>query len=216
MTVEVHLQIAGVDLRDAETQGRINDHLSDYGFAVVSGITTMTVFSDGDVVADTLKAVRCARNQGITVLRVYEDRVNYNEVARRVGVSGEAARKWTQDPTFPAPRTGSDNGRGSSYRWDWAEVLHWLQEHKALDLDEELPTERQVRAIDAAIAGVRDYTSAAMHRVLRMPSEPLTATVFRKTELASASVTTADWDRVDPEQDRAHEARSSLSERLYA
>lgn len=199
MTVEVPLQITGVDLRTHEAQALVNDHLSDYAFAVVSGITTMTVFSDGDVVADTLRAVRCARHHGITVLRVYEDRVNYAEIARRVGVSSEAARKWARDTTFPEPRTGSDNDRGTAHRWDWAEVLHWLNAHKALDLDEELPTEQQVRAIDAAIAGVRDYTSAEWHRVLAMPAAKRVATVFHTEMLfAPLAVTTAGWERVDP------------------
>lgn len=216
MTVEVQLQIANIDLRDPEIVQAIHDYLSDYSFAKMSGITTMTVFSEGNVVADVSRAVRCARHCGIAVLGVYEDRVNANDIARRVGgVSREGVRKWTHDPSFPLPRTASDNERGSSHLWDWAEVNVWLKEHKGIDLDEELPTRKQVAAINAHIEGVRDYISAAWQEGLSISGEPRPDLVFHKEAiLASVNVTVADWDRVEA----AHEttARAETNEPEYA
>lgn len=216
MTVQVQLQIANVNLRDPEMAQIIHDNLSDYSFAKMSGITTLTVFSDGNVVADVSRAVRCARHHGIEVLGVYEDRVNANDVARRIGgVSREGVRKWTLDPTFPLPRTASDNDRGSSHRWDWAEVNAWLKANKGIDLDEELPTRKQVAAINAHIEGVHDYLSAAWHSGLSIPAEPRLDVVFSKVSvLASISVTTADWDKVGAGHE--HPARYEASEPEYA
>lgn len=195
MTVEVQLHVTGIDLRDPEVHAVIQTHLSDYAWSLTSGITTMTVFSDGDVVGDVICAVRCAEHKGITVLRVYEDRVNVGEIARRIGdISREAVRKWTADPTFPQPRTAlnNDSARGAAMLWDWSEVVSWLQEHKSLALDEHLPTEEQVAAINAALAGAHDYASDAWHKFF-VGSGAGTVTVYQQNVAASVTLKTAGW-----------------------
>jgi hypothetical protein len=200
MTVEVQLHVTDIDLRDPEIHAVIQAHLSDYAWSITSGITTMTVFSDGDVVADTVHAIRCAQHHGITVLRVYEDRVNVGEIARRIGdFSREAVRKWTADDTFPQPRTAlnNDSARGAAMLWDWAEVVTWLQEHKTLALDEHLPTESQVAAINASLAGARDYASDAWHHFFA-PHQAGTVKVYHQHVAASLTLKTAGWVTTTP------------------
>ena len=198
MTVEVQLQVAAIDLRDPAIQALIQDHLSDYAWSATSGLITMTVYSDGDVVADTALAIRCAQLRGIEVLRVCQERVTYGEIARRIGdFSREAVRKWTQATSFPAPRqANSGSARGVEQEWDWAEVLQWLKQHKGLDLGEELPTEKQVVEIDAIIHGVHDYASTAWHHVLAPAAPEGHVTVYRR--VAAVTVSTADWNWVAP------------------
>lgn len=174
----VRLQLAHLDLDADDVVARIgaSETLRNLGWKTISGIVTMTVFTDSDVVADATTAIRCARNNGFTVLRVYEDRVNVGGIARRVGnISREAVRKWTLDDTFPPARTADLSARGTELVWDWTDVANWLVEHKNLDVDNDLPTSKQVAAIDAFIQGVHDYTSDGFHLVLRTPTKPVKA-----------------------------------------
>lgn len=174
----VRLQLATVDLHADEVVERIgaSEVLRACGWKTISGIPTMTVFTKGDVVAETLAAVRCAQSAGLTVRHVYEDRVNISDIARRVGnISREAVRKWTTEDTFPQARSAGSNERGSDLRWHWAEVVDWLNEHKSLDLDDDLPSNHQEAEINAMLAGIRDYTSEGFHFFLQTPSMPVKA-----------------------------------------
>ncbi|WP_210503344.1 hypothetical protein [Nocardioides xinjiangensis] len=196
----VRLHVAAVDLTADDIVERIasNETLRTLAWKTISGTTTMTVHTTGDVVADTIAAVRCARNAGFNVLRVYEDRPNIGEITRRLGnPSREAVRKWTNDPTFPEHRStqNNDGARGASKVWDWAEVVAWLQEHKSLALDEDLPTEQQVTAINAALCGLTDYASDHVHRMLFTHEQHGAASVYRAdfSHFTALTLKTAGW-----------------------
>lgn len=199
MTVEVQLQVADLDLRDPSVQDLIHNHLSDYAWSTTSGLTTMTVFSDGDVVADATLAIRCAQTHGIDVLRVVQEQVTYGEIARRIGdVSREAVRKWTKQDSFPAPRQAIATGaRGVEQGWDWAEVLVWLKDHKGIDLDEQLPTEKEAVEINAFIHGLDAHTSSdAWKGIYGLPATVRAGRVAYYERAAVVRVTTDDWNRV--------------------
>ncbi|YAL83402.1 helix-turn-helix transcriptional regulator [Dermacoccaceae bacterium W4C1] len=208
----VHLQLAALDLTADDVVESIasNKTLRALAWKKTSNITTMTVFaSAGNVVADTIAAVRCAHSAGFTVLRVYEDRTNIGEITRRLGgLSREAVRKWTAEPSFPEPRTAQNNdgARGASKVWDWAEVANWVQENKGLALDEDLPTEAQVAEINAALCGVTDYASDDVHRMLFANETHVAASVYRTdiSRYTSFSVKTAGWAVVTSPNQHSH------------
>lgn len=207
----VRLHLAAVDLTADDIVERIasSETLRALGWKNISGTTIMTVHTDGDVVADTIAAVRCANNAGFKVMRVYEDRPNIGEITRRLGnPSREAVRKWTADPTFPEHRTAQNNdgARGASKVWDWAEVVAWLQKNKSLLLDEDLPNERQVAEINAALCGVSDYASDDVHRMLFTHAEHSVARVYRTdiSHCTSFSLKTAGWAVVASPNRQSH------------
>lgn len=171
----VRLQLASVDLAAEDVAARIaeSETLRSLGWKTVSGVTTMTVYTDGDIVNDVTAAIRCATNNGLNVLRVYEDRVTIGAIARRVGnISREAIRKWTLDKTFPAPRSVANSARGTENIYDWAEVARWVVTSRFIPVDTDLPTERQIAAINAFIHGLTDYVSEAIHQQVATPTTP--------------------------------------------
>lgn len=201
----VRLHLAPIDLTADHALDAIaaNETLRNCAWKTISGTATMTVFTETDTVAETIKVVRCATHAGFNVLRVYEDRVNIGEMTRRLGdFSREAVRKWTADPTFPAHRSvlNDDGQRGATKIWDWADVVAWLQQHKSLALDEALPTEPQIAEINAALCGVRDYASHDTHQMLFNEPASTAAMVYTfDHEEGPLRVATAGWAfLVDP------------------
>lgn len=80
-------------------------------------------------IADVTKA-----NVGLDVLRVEpDDFVNASDIARRMNVSREAARKWIDSQRggtrFPAPVARV----GQSPVWSWCQVTKWLYQANGLN-----------------------------------------------------------------------------------
>jgi hypothetical protein len=48
--------------------------------------------------------------------------VGQSGIAKRFGISSQAAWNWTQREGFPAPLPGTDCGRPV---WDWEEIVNW-------------------------------------------------------------------------------------------
>ncbi len=177
MTIEVNLQVKPLDFDDPQVQDTL-DALNDYGWAVVNGITLMTVFSDGDPVSDCVQALRCARARNIEVVRVFDEQVNHGEIARRVGgFSREAVRKWSQNPSFPLA-VGSGGGDRPSPQYRWAEVLQWLEEVKGIEMDEHLPDEKTITAINAHIHHVFHDEPGLTNYPVAVDAEPRLADVI--------------------------------------
>jgi hypothetical protein len=154
----VDLHLAAVDICTDEFVEHIRDSeaLCSLGWKTISGITSVTVFTQADVVAEALAAARLLRDAGFTVLRVHEDRVSVAEITHRLrsnGVTPKAVEAWTAEASFPEPRTAAFHGTtvGVINVWDWADVVAWLTVYRVLSLDEPLPTELQVAQINAAL-----------------------------------------------------------------
>jgi hypothetical protein len=163
MTTEVTLRVAALDYDDPAVEALI-DRFSDYSFATSNSISLVTIFSNGDTITEGTAAVRALRSAGVSVLGVFEDLVNTSEIAERAGISRQGARKWVDREDFPQPQSciGTDDQRV----WTWAHVLTWLNEVKAFPLDEILPTDQTVAAINAYIHGVNGFVYAKNYTAL--------------------------------------------------
>lgn len=156
---EIEIQVTGVDMRDPNAVAKIGE-LSDYLWSTNGDLVTFTVFSENTPIDDAVRALRrlACHMPEVRPIRVFEEQVTIPEIANRVGVSREAVRKWVDSPetsNFPPPTQrypGRD--RGDMRVWTWREVVTWLDEEKAMDMDEELPDFATVTAINAHIAGL--------------------------------------------------------------
>ncbi len=186
MTTPVRLRVEGLDFSNEETNERLARLGADVGWDEVDGITLMTVFADDDnLVAPALKAVQAlqAAAPGARVTRVYEELVSTSDVAHRVGVSREAARKWALEEDFPTPFASIGGGeRNSSKIWAWSDVAHWLETSRAIDMDEKFPSMRAVAELNACLAEVPQATVTRWYTVTtRQPDSFTTAPSTKRT-----------------------------------
>jgi transcriptional regulator with XRE-family HTH domain len=162
MTTAVRLQVRNLDLEDES----LDDGLGQFEnatFSQVDGLGFMTVYvEDQESVVDTvLEAARKIGNlvQDASATRVHPDLVTTSDIARRVGVSREAVRKWAKETRQPFP-TQFDNISDDHQRvWRWVEVVEWLLSAKSIKMDEDLPSLGDIAHIDACLSKVPDVVS---------------------------------------------------------
>ncbi|MFL4473770.1 helix-turn-helix transcriptional regulator [Paeniglutamicibacter sp. MACA_103] len=169
--IEVTLRVQGTDISDASVDAVIAEHFPDTSWDKVDGLTTLTVFVEReDAVTETVGIVRRveAAIPGLKIIGVHRDLVGTTDVALRVGVSREGARKWSLSADFPTPFDYI--GAGSMKVWVWAEVVQWLEEARALDMDQELPSLELMTHIENCIMRNPDHTTVQWHQT--MPKFP--------------------------------------------
>lgn len=156
---EIEIQVTGVDMRDPNTVSKIGE-LSEYMWSTNGDLVTFTVFSESTPIDDSVRALRrlACHMPEARPIRVYEEQVTIPEIANRVVVSREAVRKWVDSPdtsNFPAPvQRYPGRERGDMRVWIWRDVVAWLKNEKAIDLDGDLPDFATVTAVNAHIAGL--------------------------------------------------------------
>lgn len=167
MPPSVCVQVHNLDL-DEDSTFAILDEFDDVSFAQVDGLALATVHVDaGQPVVETVLAAmeRLARRLGAEPTRVDPELVTVSEIGYRVGVSREAARKWTQSVKVPFPVHFACTDGGQKL-WRWVEVAAWLREAKRIEIDHDLPTLPEIARIDACLsrallAPARGWTSTS-------------------------------------------------------
>lgn len=158
MTAVVELIVHNLDLNN----DHILDSLSTFG-NVMPGTKgsngTLAVFvEDGQqVVSTVMTAVSklMALDPRISVQSVDPDLVSASDIASRTGLSREAVRQWHVNPANKFPNEFSSLGNGQKV-WRWVDVVEWLYLHRNLDLDEEMPSRRDINLIDERLLRLRN------------------------------------------------------------
>ncbi|MFT3716483.1 MAG: hypothetical protein QM774_11195 [Gordonia sp. (in: high G+C Gram-positive bacteria)] len=159
MNVEVGLRVSGVDWDDPEVEQVMVEKFSDTYLAGVDPAVLNISVEDSAAVAETVQIARkllCAL-PGLKIDGVDRDLVNVSDIAHRVGMTREGARKWTQSDTFPT--AFSYLGSSSMSVWTWTEVVLWLRTERSLELDDQLPTIEVLTQIENCLMGNPDNTS---------------------------------------------------------
>lgn len=163
MTTIVPVQIHDFDLRDPSTVDRLST-FDNATFAHADGLAIMTVYvEDGQPVAATvLAATRKLAHDipGAHALRVHPDLVSVSEIAQRIGISREAVRKWTINPSLHFPRPFDTIGSDQRV-WRWVEIADWLWKVKGIDTDDDLASVEDIADIDACMSRAADHPTAA-------------------------------------------------------
>jgi predicted DNA-binding transcriptional regulator AlpA len=163
--IDVTLRVSGIDLDDArtiDTLGAKFPHLVWQGEGV--DLTLSFGVSEANAPAEVLEQVRTlqAAIPGFEAVRTDRDVVSTADIAARVGVSREAARKWGKETDFPTPcGTVSGNMR----LWLWTDVLTWLDDSRGIEMDENAPSEALMVQIDNCLMKNPDATSVQWQTV---------------------------------------------------
>ncbi len=177
MLIDVTLQVSGVDLDDARTSEILGAQFSTVMWHRSDERVLLTFeVEERDAPAVALDIVRAVELviPGFRALRVDRDLVSTVDIAARVGVSREAARKWGKEASFPAPVAVL----GESHRaWLWRDVIEWLEASRGILVDEHLPSESTMVQIDNCLMRNPDATSVHWETLDRLAP----ATVERQT-----------------------------------
>lgn len=159
----IALRVTGVDLESDEVFERLDRCSSELAWAVADGRVLATLYvEDREPVGAAIQAVRCvaAVLPMASVVEVDPDLVNVADIARRVGVSREAVRLWSEGKRGPGgfPEyfgAVGDGDRGGSRIWLWADVNPWLRSNYSLG-DEEIYLDADQRAeLNARLRRIR-------------------------------------------------------------
>lgn len=92
------------------------------------GVTLVTITAAGEsAIKAAHTAVQVLREYGIRPVRLYDDLVTRNQIAQRIGKTGQAVGYWTRGERkhgFPMPYILEAGGL-----WRWQEVNEWLSAH---------------------------------------------------------------------------------------
>lgn len=148
----VQLQVHNLDFQDDATLEEIAS-LESCSFMAEYGLVILTLHvEDGDVQRAVSSIVRTlAEKAQARVARVHPDLVTSSDIANRVGVSREAVRLWANGVRHSFP-VQFDTVGADQRVWRWAEVVEWLAEYKRIDMGEDLPSVRELDAIDAELS----------------------------------------------------------------
>lgn len=153
MTTVVRVQVHNLDPDDEATFDALAT-FDNATFSKVDDLAYMTVFveDDQDVVSTVIEAARklTYKVSGAHVERVDPDLVSATDIAKRVGVSREAVRKWVHSTKRAFPEHLGTIGDGQRV-WRWGDIVRWLWDTKRIDMDENLPTAADVDHIDACL-----------------------------------------------------------------
>jgi hypothetical protein len=169
-TLDVGVRVAGLDVDAPDVEAVF---VEKYPQVLVVGdqpcVLTVTVEA-ARVVDDTVGLMRAMQADlpNMKILGVDRDLVGITDIAHRVGVSREGARKWTHVEGFPEP---FDFLQAASMPiWAWTEVAAWLQNERSLDLGETLPTLQVLTQLENCLMRNPDHTTVEWHQ-LEKPSK---------------------------------------------
>lgn len=172
MKLEVGIRVSGVDWSADEVDAVM---VGEFPHVLVSGerpVVLTVVFDESDIVSSVLEFSRELQSSfpELVVHGVDRDLVNVTDIALRVGVSREAARKWSLSEKFPQPFGMLDSS--SMAIWAWTEVAQWLLLERSIDLDEELPSIELLTQIENCLMRNPDHTTTQWHQ-LPKPNPPV-------------------------------------------
>ena len=159
MAISMTLRVSGIDLTDATIGNVLATQLphllwqGDHTYATATFDVEQRI-----AVARTLDVARTleASAPGVRVLGTDRDLVSTTEIATRVGVSREGARKWTKEHDSPPPFAIIG---GRSAVWTWSAVVDWLLDARGIDMDEHLPSDSLLTQIDSCLARTPEATT---------------------------------------------------------
>ncbi|MFJ8833254.1 hypothetical protein [Micromonospora aurantiaca] len=156
----IALRVTGVDLDDDDTVATLLQVRNDLTWMEVDGRTLAVLRTDLEPVGCAVQVARqiTAALPGARVVDVDQDLVGVSDIAKRVGVTREAARLWVEGlrgpRNFPPPVASVGGGeRGSMRLWQWASVNDWLRQYKLHDEAETLSA-AQTAEVNAALLQV--------------------------------------------------------------
>lgn len=154
MMVDVSLRIKGIDVDSPTAFERISEDFPDFLIQGNGKVVSLTFSANKtDAVADAVQKARKFLHAfpGSSFQSVDRDLVGVSDIAHRVGVSREGARKWVNEETFPAP---ANHIKSSAMDvWVWAEVAEWLLAERCIDMEEDLLTVAQMSQIENCLHG---------------------------------------------------------------
>lgn len=165
MALSMTLRVTGIDLDDAAVGSTLAVDLPLLLWQGDDRYATATFEVDEhDAVARTVEVARTieAIAPGVKVQGTDRDLVSTTEIASRVGVSREGARKWTKEGDFPAPFAIIGNRTST---WSWAAVSEWLLNSRGIDMDEALPSEALLTQIENYLFRNPDATTVQWHEL---------------------------------------------------
>lgn len=191
MAISVTLRVSGIDLDDATVGHTLATQLPLLLWQGDQTHATATFDVDEqDAVTQTFDVARQLETiaPGVKILGTDRDLVSTTEIASRVGVSREGARKWTKEPEFPAPHAVIGNRMAV---WSWASVVEWLLASRAIDMDETLPSEQLLTQIDNVIFRNPDATTMQWNLLPAGPGGTRTRQAIRFTSTFRAAAWTS-------------------------
>lgn len=164
--MEITLRLKKFDLTNPTALDVIAEQFQDAMWSDKDGLATVTLFVDRDdaanYVMDFVRRLESAL-RGTKVLGVHRDLVGTTDIALRAGVSREGARKWAAVEDFPAPYDAI--GTKTMKVWVWAEVVQWLKQTRAIDMEQDLPDLELMTQIENCIMRNPDHTTVQWHQV---------------------------------------------------
>ena len=142
---EVEVRVTGFCAEDAGVEAVMAEHFPDVLACGDNPVTlryAVPAVGAAAAAAAHFRAMQ-AHLPGLQALGVARDLVSVTDIARRVGITREGARRWCNTPTFPAPY--SHLMSAGMEVWEWAAVVTWLAEHRSIHLPD-LP----LNAVEAA------------------------------------------------------------------
>lgn len=147
--IEIPMVVRGLDVEDPVVEDVLIEELESFLITDSQSLMVLSFFVEGistvKEAAEILLRLR-ARFPQAEFLRVNRDLVGLSDIARRVGVSREAVRKWAALESFPLNLAQVSNDKQQV--WVWADIVHWLSSAKNFELEESLPTSSQMTEID--------------------------------------------------------------------
>lgn len=177
MMIDVTLRVSGIDFDDENTDEILGNDFADLLWQGEGKLMkVMFTVDEHSAPAEVLERVRAlqAKFPDFRALGTDRDLVATTEIASRVGVSREAARKWSKEQDFPAPSATI----GKMHVWLWCNVLVWLDKSRGIEMDENPPSEAMLVQIDNCLMGNPDATSIRWQQI-SMPKKEVTA-IFRE------------------------------------
>jgi len=173
MLIDVTLQVSGIDIDDAHTGQILGEQFPALLWQGENACLTVTFeVDDAKAPAEVLDVVRRLESAfpSFIVTRVDRDLVSTTDIATRVGVSREAARKWGKEIGFPAAFATFG---GNHNAWLWSEVLAWLDDARGIRLDERVANEAVMVQIDNCLMRNPDATSVHWETISRQTKAPV-------------------------------------------
>jgi predicted DNA-binding transcriptional regulator AlpA len=189
MLTRVVLRVLGVDLDDDELVESITEHLGDFAWSVVDGVTRATLFIEsGNIVSHVVDSAHRIQHKipGSRIDEVDEELVAIPDISARTKVHRETVRAWINGTRgagdFPMP-VGSlgGGGRGSMRAWRWAEVNAWLDQHYSLGDGYLYPSRKEYAEINAFLARA-EYMLTAVLPDVSTPPLPVNNNQYLKSQ----------------------------------
>lgn len=211
MQIDVTLRVSGIDLNDPSIGDVLGAH---FPFILWQGegrcITASFEVNEENAPAEVLEVVRALESMlpGFTATRVDRNLVSTTDIATRVGVSREAARKWSLEPDFPTPFATVS---GNKHAWAWGEVTAWLNASRGIKLGLPQPTEALAVQIDNCLMKNLDATTLRWERVTRPAPTPVYLSAsFRDVAVLA---TWREQRHLEGLHEAAHQTRESTAQR---